>query len=310
MLLRTRISLLVILAFAVICIGLAAASFKREELLTEQFSGATVTDRATLWRKITASLIQRMADKAWIAAEDDAFRKAVYTGDQVEVQRLGAIIARKLTDQNLAGRFDVLNADGTLAYSSRSAVFQTPIITAETARRAALEGVRIHGVGNDQDRNIAVALAIPLPAPAGAMGIAGTAVYATDIDEAILEMEQATQSSVLIVNRRGRLLAGSATELWDGIGKLIDLSGVDSLQTVETNERVYSAVVLPERAELGSLVARLISIKDVTELAHRQNAGQPVHHRGDDPVPRAGTDRSRFLHVAFLRAADRWRRGG
>ena len=270
MLLRTRISLLVILAFAVICIGLAAASLKREELLTEQFSGATVADRATLWRKITASLVQRMADKAWIAAEDDPLLEAVYTGDQAQIQRRGAIIADKLFDQNFADRFDVLAADGSLVYSSRSAVFQTPIITAEVARHVALEGVRIHGVGNDQDRNIAIVLAVPLNAPAGAIGIAGTGVYATSIDEAILEMEQATQSSVLIVNRRGRLLAGSATDLWGGIGKLIDLSGIDSLQTVEANERVYSAVVLPERAELGSLVARIISIKDVTELAHRQ----------------------------------------
>ncbi len=270
MLLRTRISLLVILAFAVICIGLVAASLKREELLTEQFVGATVADRSTLWRKINASLVLRMADKTWIAAEDESFLKAVYTGDQIEIQRLGAIIAEQLRDQNLAHRFDVLNADGSLAYSSRSDVFQTPIVTAEVARHAALEGVRVHGVGNDQARNIAVALAFPLNAPTGAIGIAGTAVYATDIDEAILELEEATKSSVLIVNRRGRLLAGSATDLWTSIGKLIDLTGVDSLQVVETNDRVYSAVVLPERAELGSLVARLVSIKDVTELAHRQ----------------------------------------
>ena len=270
MLLRTRISLFVILAFAVICIGLAFASLKREDLLKEQYAGATVSDRSTLWRKITASLILRMEDKAWIAGEDEAFLKAVYTGDQVEIQRLGAIIAGKLRDQGLASRFDVLHTDGTLAYSSRSAVFQTPIVTAEVARHAALEGVRIHGVGNDQDRNIAVVLGFPLNAPAGAIGVAGTAVYATDIDEAIREMEEATRSSVLIVNRRGRLLAGSAGDLWEGIGKLIDLSGVASLQTVEANERVYSAVVLPERAELGSLVGRLVSIKDVTALAHRQ----------------------------------------
>ena len=270
MLLRTRISLFVILAFAVICIGLAFASLKREEVLKEQYSGATIADRATLWHKIKDSLVQRMEDKAWIAAEDQAFLKAVYTGDQVEIQRLGAVIAAKLRDQGLAGRFDVLNADGTLAYSSRSAVFQTPIVAVEVARHAALEGVRIHGVGNDQDRNIAVVLGFPLNAPAGALGVAGTAVYATDIHEAIREMEEATESLVLIVNRRGRLLAGSASEVWDGIGKLIDLTGVDSLQTVESNERVYSAVVLPERAELGSLVARLISVKDVTALAHRQ----------------------------------------
>ena len=270
MLLRTRISLLVILAFAVICIGLTLASLKREDLLRLQYTGATTTDRANLWRKINSSLILRMEDKAWIAAEDETLREAVYTGGQDAIQRLGAIITARLRDEGLADRFDVLYADGTLAYSSQPAVFQSSIIATRAAQDAVMQGVRIRGMGNDEQRNVSLVLGIPLGAPAGAVGIAGMGIYATSIDEAIREMEQATQSSVVIVNRRGRLLAGSAGALWDNLGKLIDLSAVESLQTVETGDRVYSAVVLPQTADLGSLVARLISIKDVTELAHRQ----------------------------------------
>ena len=115
-----------------------------------------------------------------------------------------------------------------------------------------------------------VVLGIPLSAPAGTVGAAGLGVYATSIDEALLEMEQATKSSVLIVNRRGRLLAGAEKSLWEGLDKLIDLSTVDTLTTVEANDRVYSVVVLPHTADLSSLVARLVGIKDVTELALRQ----------------------------------------
>ena len=270
MLLRTRISLLVILAFAVICISLALASLKREDLIKAQYSGATIADRSTLWRKINSSLIQRMEDKAWIVAEDEAFLRAVYTGDQEAVQRLGAIITTRLRDQGITDRFDVLYADGTLAYSSQSAVFQSPIIATGVARNAIQQGSRIRGIGNDQQRNVSVVLGIALGAPPGAVGIAGMGVYATSIDEAILEMEQATQSSVLIVNRRGRLLAGSTGAVWESLEKLIDLSTVDTLQTVEADDRVYSAVVLPQTADLGSLVARLVSIKDVTELARQQ----------------------------------------
>ena len=270
MLLRTRISLLVILAFAVICIGLALASLTREELIKTQYSGATIADRSTLWRKITASLVQRMEDKAWIATEDEAFLQAVYTGDQEAIQRLGAIITTKLRDQDIVDRFDVLLADGSLAYSSQSALFQSSVIATGVASDAIQQGSRIRGTGNDQQRNVAVVLGVPLGAPAGSVGIAGMGVYATDIDDAILEMEQATKSSVLIVNRRGRLLAGSADALWESLGKLVDLTAIDTLQTVEADDRVYSAVVLPHTADLGSLVARLISVKDVTELARRQ----------------------------------------
>ena len=270
MLLRTRISLLVILAFGVICIGLALASLTREDLIKAQYSGATIADRSTLWRKINASLVQRMDDKAWIAAEDPTFLHAVYTGDQEAVQRLGATITTRLREQGVADRLDVLYADGSLAYSSQSALFQSPVVAPGTARDAIQQGARIGGIGNDQQRNVAVVLGIPLGAPPGAVGIAGMAVYATGIDEAIREMEQATKSSVLIVNRRGRLLAGSAGALWESLGKLVDLGAIDTLQTVEADDHVYSAVVLPHTAELGSLVARLVSIKDVTELAHRQ----------------------------------------
>ena len=270
MLLRTRISLLVILAFGVICIGLALASLTREDLIKAQYSGATITDRSTLWRKIHDSLVQRMADKAWITAENAAFRRAVHTGDQEAVQRLGATIAAQLRDQGIADRFDVLYADGSLAYSSQSALFQSPIIATATARDAIQQGTRIRGIGNDQQRNVAVVLGIPLDPPSGAAGVAGMGVYATGIDEVIREMEQATKSAVLIVNRRGRLLAGSAGDLWESLGKLIDLTAVDTLQTVEADDHVYSAVVLPQTADLGSLVARLVSIKDVTALAHRQ----------------------------------------
>ncbi|MDD9982953.1 MAG: SpoIIE family protein phosphatase [Gammaproteobacteria bacterium] len=269
MLLRTRISLLVILAFAVICIGLALASISREDLIKAQYSGATITDRSTLWRKINSSLIQRMEDKAWIATEDETLLRAVYTGDQEAVQRIGAVITARLREQGIASRFDVLYADGSLAFSSQSGLFQTPVIAPGAARDAIQTGVRIGGIGNDQQRNVAVVLGIPLGAPPGAVGIGGMGVYATSIDEAILEMEQATKSSVLVVNRRGRLLAGTADALWGSLGKLIDLSAVDTLQTVEADDRVYSAVVLPHTADLGSLVARLVSIKDVTDLARR-----------------------------------------
>ena len=270
MLLRTRISLLVILAFAVICIGLTLASLKREDLLRVQYTGATTVDRSNLWKKINASLLLRMEDKAWIAAEDEALRHAVHTGDQAAVQRLGTSITAQLRDQGVADRFDLLYADGTLAYSSQAAVFQSAIIATRTAQDAIVQDVRIRGLGNDQQRNVSLVLGIPLSAPPGAVGVAGMGIYATRIEEAIREMEQATQSSVVIVNRRGRLLAGSAGALWASLGKLVDLSATDTLQTVEADERVYSAVVLPQSAELGSLVARLISIKDVTDLARRQ----------------------------------------
>ena len=270
MLLRTRISLLVILSFTVVCVGFAFASLKREELIKMQYSSATIADRATLWQKIGNGLFLHMRDKAWIAANNEALLLAIYTHDHEAIQRVGIDISAQLRNQGFADRFDVLYADGSLAYSSQPGVFQSQIVAPGAAREIIKNSSRVRGIGNDKHRNIAIVLGIPLRAPPGLVGFGGVAVYATNIDKAIMEMEQATQSSVMIVNRRGRLLAGSQSELWESIKDLINLSDINALQTVEAEGRVYSAVVLLHEADLGNLVARLISVKDVTELARRQ----------------------------------------
>ena len=261
--LRVRTGLLVLLAFAIVCVGFALASLKREELITAQFSGSLLVDRSTLWRQIVDNLVARMEDKAWVAAENAELAAAVASDDHETVQRLAAGVAELLGNDRIADRFDVVRGDGSLAYSSRSALLQSPIISPTAARNAA--GERIRGVGNDRQRNVSVVLGVPLKGGGGAMG-----VYATDIGEAISALEQATQTSVLIVNRRGRLIAGSSNDLWEKLKGAEGLDAVDTLQTVSVDDRVYSAVVLPLTASLGSLVARLISIKDVTELARTQ----------------------------------------
>ena len=77
---------------------------------------------------VSGLLVYVMLDgtvKVWIAAEDEALRGAVYTGDQEAVQRRGAAIIKQLRGQGIADRLDVLYADGSLAYSSQSALFQS-----------------------------------------------------------------------------------------------------------------------------------------------------------------------------------------
>lgn len=260
--LRVRTGLLVLLAFAIVCVGFAFASLKREELITAQFSGSLLVDRSTLWRQIRSNLVARMEDKAWLVGENAELAAAVSSDDHENVQRLAADVAETLREQKIADRFDIVRSDGSLAYSSRSALLQSPIVSPAAVKDAA--GKRIRGVGNDRQRNVAVVLGIPLKG-SGAMG-----VYATDIGEAISALEQATQTAVLIVNRRGRLIAGSSSDLWETLKGAEGLDAVDTLQTVGVDDRVYSAVVLSLTADLGSLVARLISIKDVTELARTQ----------------------------------------
>ena len=270
MLLRTRISLLVILFLVVIIISIVLAAGVREDLIREQFSNVTILDRANLWRKVNDNLIQRMEDKAWVAAEDKELLEAVRTRDREAIRRHGTLIAKTLRNQGTADRFDVLYPDGTLAFSSQSSLFQSSVIANTIAQTAIRQNSRIRGIGNDRQRNVVVALGIPLSPAASTSGSAGLGVYAISINEALLAMEQATNSSVLVVNRRGRLLAGSAKSLWHDLDNQVDLTNTGTLATIRADDRVYSIAVLPQTADLGSLVARLVGIRDVTDSILRQ----------------------------------------
>ena len=271
MLLRTRVSLFVILVFIVVCLILAFVALKHEELVRDQYSAGIVSDQATLWGKINDNIIQRMEDKAWIAAENNDFHRALAETNHEAVQRIGAEISKKLRDDGIAGRFDAVYADGTLAYSSKTAVFQSPVIVADEARDAMRDGKRVRGLGNDKARNVAAVLGIPLRAADDS--VVGMGIYATDINQAIREMEHATDSLVLMVNRRGRVLVGDddAETVWSFIGEGLELNQIDTLQTAESNGLLYSAVVLGQEVSLGSLVGRVIGLRDVTELASRRD---------------------------------------
>lgn len=280
--LRNRIGLFVVLALIVVSAGLIFVSLEREDLLIGQYTSTIVADRNSLWEKLNQNIVQEMEDKAWMVAEDnEALRFAVQTKNHETVQQLGAALAADLRDREVAERLDILYADTTLAYSSQSAVFQSPIISPAAARDAMQgnegRGMRVRGIGNDRERNIALVLGLPLRV---GNQVVGMGVYAIGIDRALAEMEKSTRSDMLIISRRGRPLAGSATGIWQTLEDFVNLGEVNTLQTVAVGERVYSVVVLPEIADLGTLVGRLVSVRDVTEFALEQQYVSRIAYGG------------------------------
>ena len=267
MLLRTRISLFATLAFVVICVCLAFAALQREKIITTQYSGEIISDRSTVWDRVLDKLMQRMSSNFNVIEEYPDLPAAIARSDSAAIRRDAGAIVERLRDEGIADRLDIMSADGSLAYSSLSGVFQSSVVALESAREAMDQAATIIGVGNDRQRNIAIVAAIPLVFDGQVVGLG---IYATDIQEAIAEMEQVTLSTVVVVNRRGRLLAGTAQDLWRELGDQSDLLDFNSLQTIEVSNRVYSVIVIPQVAELGSLVANLISVRDITEVAMQQ----------------------------------------
>ena len=64
--------------------------------------------------------------------------------------------------------------------------------------------------------------------------------------------------------------ASTGDNLWTQYSDLIDINQANELQTIEDDDRYFSVIVLPQSAELGGLVGRLLNIREVTESVRQQ----------------------------------------
>ena len=268
MLLRTRISLLGILVVITVCIFILFAAFEREQLIRAQYSQDVISDQSNLWAKIKDEFIDGMEDMAWLLRENRELISAIENQDAETIRRVGRQIVGQLEVERVSNRLDIIDREGNLIFSSLSGVFQSSIISDEVARNAIEDNSTVRGVGNDKQRNTAVVFGLPIIDDSGE--VVGLGVLALDIIQPLVEMQKLNDSSVMILNRRGRLLVAPEHDIWERYGEFIDLNELSTLQTISKDDRFFSVTVLPQVADLGSLVGRLVNIKEVTEQVLQQ----------------------------------------
>ena len=265
---RTRISILSVLLTIIVSAVIVFAANQREELIGKRYSNQIIADQLILWNKIKDGLIDDMENLSWTLTQNRSLIDALAENNIIEIQRIGAQLKNQLEHQPAVDRIDIILPDGTLAYSSQTAVFQSALVSNAAVEQAIEIDEPIRGVGNDKERNTALVFGQPIHADDGkilALGVLGL-----DIVHALVEMEEVNYASVVIVNRRGRLLASTGENLWERYSDLIDISGANELQTIEDDGRFFSVIVLPQTAELGGLVGRLLNIREVTQIVQQQ----------------------------------------
>lgn len=265
---RTRVSILSVLVTLIVGAGIVFAAIQREDLIGKRYSNQIIADQLILWNKIKDGLIDDMEDLTWVFTTNLELLTAMENTDSVMVQRIGSEINRKFEDDPRVDRVELIFDDGTLGYSSQSAVFQSATISNSAIKQAIEDEEPIKGVGNDKQRNTSLVYGIPLFGDDD--NVVGMGILARSIEGALVEMEEVNFASVVIVNRRGRLLASTGENLWDQYSELIDITEANVLHTIEDDGRYFSVIVLPQIADLGGLVGRLLNIREVTGLVQQQ----------------------------------------
>ena len=258
---KARISIIVVCFMAVMVAGLVFAGFQREALLRDQLDQTAIGGSRALWSKIVETGIQRMRELTPIIEQDAALRAALVSDDRGLIANAARDLIARLQRTGDVTRLDLVSLSREVLYSSEPA-FEPTAAASEDALAAMIAQRRgSSGVAIDAERNVTLSLGVPLADDAGAP--LAVAIYATDIIQALSELKEDTGAEALIVNRRGRLLVGTAPEVWDAVGGTARLREGAS-QESRDGGRVWSLAGFPLEAELGHLVAQVVTIRDVS----------------------------------------------
>lgn len=261
MLLRVRISLLVLLALLVVSVGLAAVFFEREQLVREQLYDIALADRFNVWEQLQSHALDNLEESVVSLARNQFLGEYLAHSNREALQSLGAAHVEQLRGHLFIDRFDIVGTDGTLLFSSSTGVLQSSIISPLSVAVSIESGIAARGVGNDRQGNIGMVAGLPVIHEGAPVGMA---IYATNFSRLLEEFQTATQSSVLLANRRGRLLEGTERDLWNRLRGEVNLTELSTIQAIRVDGKVYWVAVLPQAADQGTLAARLVSIQDVT----------------------------------------------
>ena len=261
--LKARIGVIVVVFMAVMVAGLVLAASQREQALREQLDRTAMTGSRALWSKIVETGVQRMRERTPIVAENRALRDALAGGDRGEISQAAQATLSNLRRAGDVTRLDLVSPAREVLYSSQPAFEPAAAASDEALARMIERGWTGGGVAIDAERNVTLSVGVPLHGADGAT--LAVAILATDIIEALTELKEDTGAEALIVNRRGRLLVGTDPEIWELIRETGWLPGSTS-EPVRSGDQVFSHAAFPLEAELGNLVARVVTVQDVSAV--------------------------------------------
>ena len=258
---KTRIAIIVVGFMAVMVAGLLFAGFQREQLLRDQLAQTEINGSQALWAKIVETGLQRMRELTPVVAGDQRLHDAIASGDRGLISVAARRTLAALQSTRDVTRLDIVSLSHTVLFSSVPA-FEPAAAASEDALTAMIASGRGNsGVAIDAQRNVTLSVGIPLHDEQGAT--IAIAICASDIGHALRDLKADTGAEALIVNRRGRLLAGTDPEVWDTVGASARPSEGDN-QVLRIEDGVFSLAAFPLEAALGNLVARVVTVRDVS----------------------------------------------
>ncbi len=268
MLLRTRITFMVLASYLLMAGGLAFFGVKSEELSDNRYAEATLNGQEIFWRKLIENTVQRLETVVPVIMSRRDVAEAAARKNIGELTEATGQITEALRTLPAVFLWEVISPEGELLFSSRGSLQDTPLIDAGSLSvivdtKASLEG----GVVQDSESGFIAAVAQPLLKADGS--VAAVAAIAADLHPPLQEFKDATGADIFLVDHVGRVTAGTDMSIWSLMSKDDFSIRKRRLETVHAGKRFFSVGVLPLRGMDKQVMGALITVRDST-LSHNQ----------------------------------------
>lgn len=259
MLLRTRLTLFLSIAFVIILVLLIGASDQRDDSETSHYANVAIAGQSALWKVLLRSEMDSLnadADRLLDAlgpqsnAAPPALRQAMVS--------MMAIASGRIQSSDIV---QLIGPHGELLYSNAGGGEPRPLLDVQALDEISTAGLRFSGLSQDNPNRFVVISATPV-------AVAGktVAVLAVARDAGTLVSRFAADygAATYLISLRGRMITGSDRQLWSDTHPSVPRRRAE-MSTVEGKTRLLLVTSVPVHDLTGGNVGILVSLRDSSE---------------------------------------------
>jgi len=260
MTLRTRITLVAIIATLLVALSLIVTSRISTQQVESRFAEATNNGKSVLWKKIIASQIDTMKTGSTGLTRDRNTRKALQRGDIESLSESVKTTYNLLSAQNILSKLQITDLDSKVLFSTPTDF--TGATRKQLVKDALNDGKIKGGIELDDNNELVSVLAFPLFMRGKGIG---AGIYIKSLDDALADFKLNDESEIIILSAAGKVLKATNQDLYSNLD--LDIPELDqkTIQVAKSDDAVYSVAIQPIYDSQNNAIARLVSIKDYTE---------------------------------------------
>jgi sigma-B regulation protein RsbU (phosphoserine phosphatase) len=259
MLLRTRITLFLSIAFVLVAGGLILAGMRREEIADERFAEVAIDGQRSLWQSLVADELRT------VTVIGDDLVAQIARARPVDVPRLRQVAASVIPGAAdlLRGveEVQVVDASGTIIYTNRPSIGQRPILDASALDRVLSTGVVLGGLRQDTPDRYVIAAGVPVFASGRPFAVV---TLARGADGVLTRFADAFGVPSFLVSLRGRMVVGTRPDLWQALMPQIPPRSAN-VSVYEDDDRLFLATSVPVQDLIGGAAGTLVTFRDSSE---------------------------------------------